>query len=136
MNGCATPGPTLYTYLLDKEMMFYEQENGLKGQYNLAQGNPGKTGSRPGLENGHENRPCENVYQGETLVSDEGDGHFFPDNDVLQFRPKRFFCFVHRIFADGFSSSSFTRGDVSVRSSLNLPRAELHWPFRPGNIMP
>ena len=63
--------------------MFYEQENGLKGQYNLAQGNPGKTGSRAGLENGHENRPCENVYQRETLVSDEGDGHFFP---IMMFR--------------------------------------------------
>ncbi len=51
-------------------MIFYEQESGLKGQYNIAQGNPGKAGSRPGLKDAPENRPCENVHQSETLVSD------------------------------------------------------------------
>ena len=71
--------------------MFNEQGNGLKGQFNLARGNPGKTGSRPGLDDGHINRPYENVYQRETLVSDEGNGLLFPDKDVLPFRPERFF---------------------------------------------
>jgi len=111
--------------------MFNEQGNGLKGQFNLARGNPGKTGSRPGLDDGHINRPCENVYQRETLVSDEGDGLLFPDKDVLPFRPERFFLLCSTNLPDGFSSASFTRGDVSVRSSLILPRAELLRPFRP-----
>jgi hypothetical protein len=71
------------------------------------------------LKDGHENRPRKNGYQIETPISDERDGLLFPKNDVLQFRPKEIFCFVHRILADGFSSASFTQGDVSVRSSLN-----------------
>ena len=71
--------------------MFDEQGNGLKGQFNIARGNPGETGSRPGLDDEHINRPCEDVYQRETLVSDEGDGLLFPDKDVLPFRPERFF---------------------------------------------
>ena len=65
------------------------------------------------------NRTRGNVHKRENLISDEGDDLLFPGNDVLQFRPKGIFCFVHRILADGFSSASFTQGDVSVRSSRN-----------------
>jgi hypothetical protein len=40
---------SFYTYLLEKEMMInIENKNGLKGQYNLAQGNPEASG-RPGF---------------------------------------------------------------------------------------
>jgi len=71
------------------------------------------------LESGQENRPRSNVYKRENPISDEGDDLLFPWNDVLQFRPKEIFCSIHRILADGFSSASYTQGDVSVRSSRN-----------------
>ena len=97
-------------------MMIDENENGLKGQHNLAQG---KRSGALGLENRYENRPRENVHKGENLISDKRDDLVFPGNDTFQFRPKGIICFVHRIPADGFSSASFTQGGVSVRSSRN-----------------
>jgi len=71
------------------------------------------------LANARYNRPRDNVPKRENPISDERDDLLFPGNDVMPFRPKRFFCLVHRILADGFSSASFTQGGVSVRSSLN-----------------
>jgi len=96
--------------------MIDENENGLKGQHNLAQG---KRSGALGLENGHENRPRGNVHKGENLNSDEMYDPIFLRNYILQFRPKRIICFVHRILADGFSSATYTQGGVSVRSSRN-----------------
>ncbi len=90
----------------------------LKGRYILAQGNPGKTGSRPGLENGIKNRPRAKVDQREFLHSDEMDHFFFAGQNAVQFRPKIMIYFSHRILADGFSTSvPFTQGGVSDRSS-------------------
>ena len=66
-------------------MMINRQSVGLKGQFILAQGNPGKTGRRPGFENGRYNRPRDNVHQRENLISDETENLLFPENDVLQF---------------------------------------------------
>ena len=107
-------------------MMINENENGLKGQHNLAQG---KRSGALGLENGHENRPRENVHKRENPIPDERDDLVFPENDALQFasrislhgftlcsnsstqfRPKGIICFVYRILADGFSSASYTQG--------------------------
>jgi hypothetical protein len=58
-------------------MMIDESENGLKGQYNLAQGNPPAGGDALGLESGHENRPRKNVHKRENLNSDEINLSFF-----------------------------------------------------------
>jgi hypothetical protein len=88
---------------------------------------PGQTECRPGFENKKENRPRDNVHKSENLISDEGDYLLFPENDVLQFRPKGNIGFVYWIFADGFSPASYTQastwaqpnGDVSDRSSRN-----------------
>jgi len=100
-------------------MMIDESKNGLKGQHNLAQGNPEHSGGALGLKNGQENRPRENVDKKEKLISDERDDLAFSGNNALQFRPKGILCFVHRIRADGFSSAFYTQGGVSVRSSRN-----------------
>ena len=105
------------------KLMIDQSKYGLKGPHNLAQGNPPAGGGALGLENGHENRPRENVYKRDNLNSDEIDDHVFPRNDSLQFasrislhgftlrsnsstqfHPKGIICFVHRIYADGFSS--------------------------------
>jgi len=51
--------------------MINENKNGLKGQHILAQGNPGKTGRHPGLVNGQESRPRNDVHKRENLISDE-----------------------------------------------------------------
>jgi hypothetical protein len=106
-------------------MMIDENENGLKGQHNLAsrknRDRHGKRSVALGLENGHENRPRENVHKGENLISDERDDLVFPGNDAFQFasrislhgftlrsnsstqfRPKGIICVVHCIPADGF----------------------------------
>ena len=56
--------------------MIDESKYSLKGQHNLAQGNPPAGGSALGLEYGHENRPRENVYKRENLNSDKMDDHF------------------------------------------------------------
>jgi hypothetical protein len=96
-------------------MMINGQENGLKGQHNLAQGKR----RHLGVESGQENRPRDNVHKRGILISDGGDDLVFPGNDVLQFRPKGIICFFHRILADGFYPASYTQGGVSVRSSLN-----------------
>jgi hypothetical protein len=48
----------------------------LKGRHILTQGNPGKTGSRPGIKNEFKNRPRSKVYSSEFLISDEIDQHF------------------------------------------------------------
>jgi hypothetical protein len=66
--------------------MINENKNGLKGQHILAQGNPGKTGRRPGLENGHENRPREEVHIRENLISDEIENAYFLKYMDFRFR--------------------------------------------------
>lgn len=58
-------------------MVIKENKNGLKGQHILAQGNPGKTGRRPGFENGHESRPRDDVHKRENLISDEMENAYF-----------------------------------------------------------
>lgn len=89
----------------------------LKGRHLLAQGNPGKTGSRPGLVDVFLNRPSEKVWQREFLYSDEMELLFF--RGVTDFRPKGHNDFVQRFPADGLSSVIFTQGGVSDRSSRN-----------------
>ena len=122
--------------------MIDENENGLKGQHNLAQG---KRSGALGLEDGHENRPRENVHKGENLNSDEKDDPVFPRNYILQFasrisstqfRPKRIICFIHRILTDGFSSAtSLPRAAFRFVPSETLPWARLCWPFRPEEML-
>ena len=78
--------------------MFNGQENGMKGQHNLAQGNPGKTGRRPGLEWRKQNCPRNNVHKRENLISDKTKDLVFPGNNVLQIR---FADFVNSIPSEG-----------------------------------
>ena len=98
-------------------MMIKNKNIVLKGRHPLAQGNPGKTGSRPGLVNGFENRPSEKVWQREFFYSDEMELLFF--RGVTDFRPKGYNDFVQRFPADGLSSVTYTQGGVSDRSSRN-----------------
>jgi len=72
------------------------------------------------LGNGFEIRPRENLFQREFILSDEIDQSFFMNFIADPFRPKRVICFVQLFFADGFSSASYTQGDVSDRSSRNF----------------
>jgi len=69
--------------------MINENKNGLKGQHILAQGNSGKTGRRPGLENGHENRPREEVHKRENLISEEMENAYFLKYMDFRFAPIR-----------------------------------------------
>ncbi len=57
----------------------------LKGRHILAQGNPGKTGSRPGLVNMFECRPREKVHKREFIHSDEIDQSIFVGHTAILF---------------------------------------------------
>lgn len=107
---------------LEFEMMINRRIHVLKGQHNLAQGFDVSSveRQRPGFGNRRKNRPRNNVHKREIHISDECDDLVFPEDVVLQFRPKEIICFAHRILADGFSSTSFTQGGVSDRSSRNF----------------
>ena len=85
-------------------MMIDQSKYGLKGPHNPAQGNPPAGGGALGLENGHENRPRENVYKRENLNSDEIDDHVFPRNDSLQF--------ASRISLHGFTLRSNSQAQL------------------------
>jgi hypothetical protein len=67
-------------------------------------------------------RPCNNVSQRNIVVSDEKaiTTQYQARKNVLQFRPTGIISFDHRILADGFSSTSYTQGGVSDRSSRNF----------------
>jgi hypothetical protein len=96
-------------------MMIYENKNGLKGQHNLAQGNPGKTGSSPGLENGHENRPRDNVFL--------NGRHYFGRKGMNPHSVRKMFFALIIVFA--------RTGSFILRFPQALPGARINWPFRP-----
>lgn len=64
---------SLYTSFMI-EMIDFENRNGLKGQYNLAQGPPA---DRPGFESEEGNRPRDNVHKRENFIPDERDDLLF-----------------------------------------------------------
>jgi hypothetical protein len=73
------------------------------------------------LDSELKNRPRNNVFQGNIVVSDEKAriSQYQTGNNVLQFRPTGIISFVHQILTDGFSPASFTQGGVSDRFSRN-----------------
>jgi hypothetical protein len=105
-------------------MILKENKNGLKGQHILAQGNPGKTGRRPGFENGQESRPRDDVRKRENLISDEMEKAYFLKFMDLCFvpirslnslpaagrRPKLWYRTDQLFRADGFLFNHFTPG--------------------------
>jgi len=86
----------------------------LKGQQIIAQGFDVSSveRQRPGFMGEQRNRPRDDIYKSEIHVSDENEGLIFPENEVLQFRPKGIIYFVHRIPADGFSPVTLSQGDA------------------------
>jgi hypothetical protein len=94
----------------------------LKGQQIIAQGfgvsvrlSSRRSLSRtaaPWVYGEQRNRPRDDIYKSEIHVSDENEGLIFPENEVLQFRPKGIIYFVHRIPADGFSPVTLSQGDA------------------------
>ena len=91
-----------------------ENKNGLKGQYNLAQGfgvSAQSNGNTLGCETG--NRIVRVIrFIGEEFLIRTREMTLFSGNDVLLCRPKRIIGFDHRIHADGFSSAFITPGDA------------------------
>ena len=110
--------------------MINEHKNGLKGLHILAQGNPGFTGRRPGLENGYEIRPGEEVHKRENLISDEMENAYFLKYMDLRFVPIRQ---LNSIRSYGITLINFfTRTGFSLFFFPQaLPGARIKWPFRP-----
>jgi hypothetical protein len=98
-------------------MMIYENKNGLKGLHNLAQG---KRSGALGWKTNKKIVRAISLIKAKFIVRTNETTLFFSGNDILQFRPKEIICIAHRILADGFSSASYTQGDVSDRSSRNF----------------
>lgn len=87
--------------------------NGLKAQYNLAQGNA------LGLENRDYNRPTRSFHRRGNLISDERDDHPFPSDKIVWLCPKDGFLSDFLVYADGITCISFTQG-VAVRLSAHV----------------
>ena len=108
-------------------MIFYENENGLKGQYNIAQGNPPSGGDALGWKTDTK------IVRVRTFIKEK-----------LLFRTSEMaFCFPIMMFCNSVRSDFFALFIESSRTVFFCllypgvaPRAELHWPFRPGNIRP
>jgi hypothetical protein len=111
-------------------MIFYENENGLKGQYNPAQG---KRSVALGW------KMDTKIVRVRTFIKEK-----------LLFRTREMaFCFPIMMFCNSVRNDFFALFIESSRTVFfcllypgrlpvlpGLPRAELHWPFRPGNIRP
>ena len=113
-------------------MMVNEHKKGLKGQHILALGNPGKTGRRPGFENGQESRPRDDVRKRENLISDEMEKAYF-----LKFMD---LCFVPNRSLNSVRSYDIALINIFARTGFSLiilpqalPGARIKWPFRPEN---
>ena len=97
-------------------MINSENKNGLKGQYNLAQG---KRSVALGWRTGIKIVRAITFINVKILFRTREMTLCFPEIMSLQFRPKGIICFVHRILADGFCRVSYSQGGVSDRSSRN-----------------
>lgn len=108
----------------------------LKGRHLLAQGNPGFTGSRPGLEDGFNNRPRNTVYQREFLCSDEMAQFFFIVliliYSVRGMVNALFNCYLRTVFL----LHLFPRAAFQIVPPETLPWAVIFWPFRPETHCP
>lgn len=114
------------------KMELKENKNGLKGQHILAQGNPGKTGRRPGLENGEKSRPRNDVHKRKNLISDEMEKAYF-----LKFMD---LCFVPIRSLNSVRSYDIALINIFARTGFSLiilpqalPGARINWPFKPEN---
>jgi len=116
-------------------MMRDESENGLTGQYNLAQGNPPAGGDALGLESGHENRPRKDVHKRENLNSDEINLSFFMG--ILSFLSvrKKLFAFFSVFTRTVFLLHPIPRAAFQFVPSETLPWAMIFWPFRPEKML-
>ncbi len=113
---------TLYICLLEKKMMGNRNENGLKGQNNLAQGKRRRSvalGWRTGKR----------IVRGNTINNDQ----FFIRTKwcVPDYRTNHLLNFVRIVVS--FLKNMISRTVLSV---LPLPWARLSWPFRPRLVNP
>jgi hypothetical protein len=102
--------------------MLNRQENGLKGQHNLAQG---KRSGALGWKADRKFVRAITFIKEKILFRTSAMTKCFlkmmsvNSQSADGRRPKGIICIVHRILTDGFYSASFTQGGVSVRSSRN-----------------
>lgn len=85
-------------------MIINENNNVLKGQYNLAQGNV------LGIEAMTKIVRAISFFEGQLLFRTKRIDTYFFENSELQFRPKEIFHIDHLFFTDGLSCDSFTQG--------------------------
>lgn len=111
--------------------MIDENKDGLKGQNNLAQG---KRSGALGLENGHENRPRDNVHKRENLFRTNGMTIFFremmPYNSVRKELFALFIVFTRTVFL----LHPLPRAAFRFVPPETLLWAMIFWPFRPEEI--
>jgi hypothetical protein len=109
---------TLYAYIFEKKMMVNsDNNNGLKGLHNLAQG---KRSVALGWRTDIKIVRAITFYRADFFIRTKGVFRIFRSIRATPFRPKKIICFVQRILSDGFSPASFTQGDVSDRSDRNF----------------
>jgi len=121
--------------------MIDECKYGLKGPHNLAQG---KRSGALGLENRHENRPRENVYKRENLISDEMENAYFLEMifcNLLRGFHHVDLCFASIRLLNSVRMYTITLINIFARTGLSLiifpqalPGARINWPFRPGLV--
>jgi len=85
-------------------MIINENNNVLKGQYNLAHGNA------MGINGTNKIVRAISFFEGQLLFRTKRIDTCFFENNELQFRPKEIFRIDHLFSADGFSCDSFTQG--------------------------
>ena len=109
-------------------MVNIENKNGLKGQYNSAQGFGVSQSNNNALrlKSGKKIVRAIRFFKAISLFRTKRcEPSCLPGNSGAQFRPKKVFYPVYRISADGFRYIPFPKA---------LPWARLSWPFRPGFV--
>ena len=85
-------------------MKVNENENALKGQQILAQGNA------LGLWTSREFVRVLTIKREDFFIRTKGEFRIFRSIKAIPFRPKKIICFVHRTHADGFLRIPFPLG--------------------------
>lgn len=85
-------------------MIIIENNNVLKGHYNLAQGNA------LGINATNKIVRVISFFEGQLLFRTKRIDTYLFENNVLQFRPKEILRIDNLFSADGFSCDSFTQG--------------------------
>ncbi len=85
-------------------MVINENNNVLKGQFNLAQGNALGINATNKIVRAISFLEEQLLFRTKRIVT------CFFENNLLQFRPNEIYCIHHLFSTDGFSCDSFTQG--------------------------